>query len=373
MGETCYSQPKMTVKVGGKQVLSTDVTDFYWRDYAATISPAVSGQQQVDITFSNDNNSWGECDGNLWIDKVTFTSTTPTAAHGVFEQGTPAGTYSLVDNFASLAGAYPPVQMWYQSWTDPWIANFQARWMDMVDAHGQQAMITWEPFVSGYQPLRAIANGEYDTYIRKFAEDSKAWGRPYYLRFAHEMNGNWYPWSPGVNGNTSADYVAAWRHVHDIFVAEGATNVKWVWSPNEEASCPGCTPIEELYPGDSYVDLTAIDGYNWGTTDASGWRPFTSIFASTYDKITTVVAPSKPILIGETSSVEQGGDKAAWITSSYGTEIPNRFPRLVAVIWFHENEQPDRPQDWRVNSSPAALDAYQQAIANGYYQLRALP
>jgi hypothetical protein len=26
-----------------------------------------------------------------------------------------------------------------------------------------------------------------------------------------EFNGSWYPWSIGVNGNTAADYVAAWR------------------------------------------------------------------------------------------------------------------------------------------------------------------
>jgi beta-mannanase len=242
--------------------------------------------------------------------------------------------------------------------------------MNMVDAHGQQAMITWEPNISGSRPLLAVANGKYDAYIRRFAQDSKSWEKPYYLRFAHEMNGTWYPWSPGVNDNTSGDYVAAWRHVHDIFVAEGATNAKWVWSPNEEALCQGCTPIEDLYPGDSYVDLTAMDGYNWGTTDPSGWRSFTSIFASTYDKITNVVASSKPILVAETASVEQGGNKAAWITSAYGTEIPNRFPKLVAIIWFggRENGSDGSLRDWRVNSSPAALGAFKLAIADSYYQ-----
>jgi len=31
------------------------------------------------------------------------------------------------------------------------------------------------------------------------------------------MNGKWQPWSIGVNGNTAAQYVTAWRHAHDIF------------------------------------------------------------------------------------------------------------------------------------------------------------
>src|SRR5436853_485094 len=65
--------------------------------------------------------------------------------------------------------------------------------------------------------LRAIAAGEHDAYVREWARAAAAWGGPLYLRFAHEMNGDWYPWSVGVNGNTSADYQAAWRHVVDIF------------------------------------------------------------------------------------------------------------------------------------------------------------
>ena len=41
------------------------------------------------------------------------------------------------------------------------------------------------------------------------------------LRFAHEMNGGWYRWAKGVNGNTSDQDVQAWRHLHDLFAAEG--------------------------------------------------------------------------------------------------------------------------------------------------------
>ena len=73
--------------------------------------------------------------------------------------------------------------------------------------------------------------GRYDEYIREFAEEARAWGHPFFLRFNWEMNGDWFPWSEGVNGNPSGEYVAAWRHVHDIFAAVGATNVTWVWCP----------------------------------------------------------------------------------------------------------------------------------------------
>jgi beta-mannanase len=42
------------------------------------------------------------------------------------------------------------------------------------------------------------------------------------------MNGDWYPWGKGINGNQLGQYVQAWRHVHDIFAAIHADNVLWV-------------------------------------------------------------------------------------------------------------------------------------------------
>ena len=69
--------------------------------------------------------------------------------------------------------------------------------------------------------MRHVIDGTYDGYIRYFAQKAKEWGHPFFLRFNWEMNGFWFPWSEGVNGNKSGEFVAAWRHVHDIFTAEG--------------------------------------------------------------------------------------------------------------------------------------------------------
>jgi endoglucanase len=72
----------------------------------------------------------------------------------------------------------------------------------------------------------------------------------------------------------------------------------------------------------------------------------------------------KPVIIGEMASSEVGGNKAAWITSAYLRELPARFPRLVAVVWFDE----DKETDWRVNSSASALAAYRRVAASPLYQ-----
>ncbi len=73
---------------------------------------------------------------------------------------------------------------------------------------------------------------QYDSWLTTQAQAMKSFGHPMFLLFDEEMNGTWYSYSPGQNGNTAAGFVAMWRHVHDVFTSVGATNVTWVWCPN---------------------------------------------------------------------------------------------------------------------------------------------
>jgi endoglucanase len=165
------------------------------------------------------------------------------------------------------------------------------------------------------------------------------------------------PWSPGANGNTSAEYVAAWRHVVTLFRQEGATNVRWVWSPNIIVG--DGTPYAELYPGEEWVDWVGVDGYNFGPTrEWHTWTTFYDVFAASYDALAALT--TKPLMIAETASTEIGGDKAAWIRRGLLTDLPTRFPRFQLVIWFHE----DKETDWRINSSPATLAAFREVLAS---------
>jgi hypothetical protein len=199
--------------------------------------------------------------------------------------------------------------------------------------------------------------GSYDAYIKASAQAAAAYGKQFQLRFAPEMNGSWAPWEGSVNGNTPALYVAAWRHVVSIFRAAGATNVQWVWSPNNGPT----STIASYYPGDSWVDVIGIDGYNWGSSLGS-WQSFTQVFGPAYAVVTSLSAV-KPIQISETASAETGGDKPAWITSAFLSEIPTSFPRLIAVIWFDENKE----TNWSIDSSTAALAAYRQIVASSLW------
>ena len=274
---------------------------------------------------------------------------------------------SLVSSFEANAHKPVAIIMWYQHWgvTDGY-QYFQPAWMNAVRAHGSIPLVTWDPWnptLGANQPayvLQNIINGNFDSYIVKWAQASKAWGHPYFLRFAHEMNGNWNPWSEQVNGNKPGQFVLAWRHVHDIFTAQGVTDVTWVWSPNIDFS--NSVPLRELYPGDSYVDWVAMDGYNWGNIGAwHTWESFSALFQQTYNEMLAIT--SKPMMIGEMASTEQDGNKAAWIADAYSSQIPHNFSRIKAVVWFDQ----DKETDWRIESSFAAQNSFASAIQSGMY------
>ena len=276
-------------------------------------------------------------------------------------------TLSAVTAFENDAQKSASIVMWYQgSGTQDKSRNFETSWMNNVRNHGSIPLVSWEPWnytLGTNQPaysLQNIINGNFDAYITKWAQASKSWGHPYFLRFAAEMNGNWYPWSEQVNGNSAGQYVKAWQHVHNIFSAQKVTNVTWVWSPNTEHT--GSTSLAELYPGAAYVDWVGMDGYNWSTVSGHRWQSFSSIFSRTYKDL-LALSLGKPLMVAETASAEVGGDKAAWITDAFTTQLATKFPQIKAVIWFNENKE----TDWRIESSASAQAAFASALSSSMY------
>jgi hypothetical protein len=276
-----------------------------------------------------------------------------------FEQG--AGkSASAVQFFQPFANCNPACSFY----------RFPTAPMDGIRSHGSIPVLSWSsqsiPW-SLSEPdfqLSDLIEGRYDTFIREFAEEARGWGHPFFLRFDWEMNGGWFPWSEGVNGNQSGEFVVAWRHVHDIFTAVGATNATWVWCPFVEGGEPAGR-LSSMYPGDAYVDWTGLDGYNWGTNPAAprGWRSFDQLFAGSYEAIAANVAPSKPMMIAEVGSSEQGGDKAAWIQDALA-KVPADYPQVRALLWF---DKYDDNMDWPIETSASATSAFAEGVGQSVY------
>jgi hypothetical protein len=260
--------------------------------------------------------------------------------------------------------------------------SFPSQAMENARAYGAIPVLSWASQATPYVPgqignpefqLSDVIAGKYDSYIAQFANEARAWGHPFFLRFNWEMNGNWFPWSEGVNGNQPGEYVAAWRHVHDIFTSVGATNVSWVWCPNVDPNAK-FQSIASLYPGNEYVDWTGLDGYNWGPKKG-GWTSFDHLYRSTYDAIVETIAPGKPLMIAEIGSTQEGGSKADWI-SEVLTAVPAEYPEVRGVVWF---DKFDDGMDWPIETSSSASSALAAGVqdtayrANDYANLSAGP
>lgn len=256
------------------------------------------------------------------------------------------------------------------NWSSPFYLSdcngyctFQTSQFNTVRDHGSIPFFSWNPGPGGGNFTDAkIAAGSQDTYITNWAKAAKSWGHPFFLRFAWEMNAPWFPWGVGNNGTTAADYVAMWRHVHDIFDSVGADNVTWVWCPNVDPYNRR-TPMGSVYPGPTYVDWTCLDGYN----GANPWTSFSGLFKSSYDKITGMLATGKPMIVGETASTEAGGSKAQWITAML-SKLPTEFPKIRGLLWFDKVEAgPGGHSDWPIESSSSASKAFAAGIQGAAY------
>jgi Glycosyl hydrolase family 26 len=227
-------------------------------------------------------------------------------------------------------------------------------------------LVTWMPYGNG-DPLDEYIAGVHDAYVIQEAQEAKALGVTILMRWGHEMNGNWYPWSGSDNGGADAGaaggpakYIAAYQHVHDLFVSQGATNVVWIWCINvADVPAEPWNHWTSYYPGDAYVDWVGLDAYNWGTSSSCCvWQTFTDLVATPYQDY----VGKKPMMLPETASAELGGDKAGWINDMH-TALKTEFTGIQAVIWFDINKE----TDWRINSSPTALAAYRSMALDPYF------
>jgi len=276
---------------------------------------------------------------------------------GLYSPPAPESGIGDIDALASTLERPVDVVLSYQQWSGS-ERQFNPSWVANVVRSGRIPLLTWEPWAPGpanqsdYR-LRLIARGAFDSYIGNWARALKSFGKVVYLRPMHEMNGNWYPWGGTVNQNSPRLFVAAWRRMWTIFAGAGAGNVRWVWSPlAEDVPRTAANRFERYYPGARYVDVLALDGYNWGSTfpQYGGWRSFAQIFANGYGRI-AALGP-QPIWIAETASAPEGGDKAAWVHDMF-TWVGSR-PRIHALVWFNVNKE----RDWRATSAADVIDSF---------------
>lgn len=184
--------------------------------------------------------------------------------------------------------------------------------------------------------LQNIVKGRYDYLLKRFAKGAKKFGKPIFVSFAHEMNGNWYPWSGDPNL-----YIKAWRHVHKV-ISKIACNVTWVWNPNVDF------PMNQHYPGKQYVDWVAIDGYN--KIKGNPVFPVSSVFTNSLSYLKTL---GKPMMIGEFACSR---DNTTCLTG-FIDFVTNPRNNVKAFIYFNE----DKEEKWEIRTG-AERQTYRSSI-----------
>lgn len=291
--------------------------------------------------------------------------------------------WSEYNDVATKVGVSPNMAGYFQGWD----SDFRADAVTRSWAQGDLPLLTWEsrPMLAENDvvdepeySLPRIIEGDHDAYLRKYARDVAKLKLPVAIRLNHEMNSGWYPWSEQtsdgapVNGNNRGDYVKMWRHVHDIFEAEGANAyVIWVWAPNIVNRLPAVNkPVEytrSLYPGDEYVDWVGLSGYYRPPFDKNQPPTFDYTFDRTLDQLRSFT--DKPILLAEVGATEISGKKPQWFESMFTSLAEPRNADIIGVAYFHHAVtsyvQGERTtNDWRITSRADSLAAFRAGIAN---------
>jgi Glycosyl hydrolase family 26 len=288
--------------------------------------------------------------------RFTYLPATPPAVHaslpaapasylGVFENGTPP-SYGPIEKFAHAAGAEPNLVGYYSGWAEPFATSFA----ESMHSHGVIPFVQIDPTLAS---VAGIADGAYDGYLRLYADSVADYRHPVVIGFGHEMNAPGQSW--GYGRTAPSTFVAAWRHIVDVFNQEGAGNVIWLWTI--QADEPGTGPISAWWPGPKYVKWVGIDGYYSRPTDT-----FARVFATTIDQVRAFTG--KPILLSETAVGRRDNQFANILDLFEGMT----HYKALGLVWFDKNltQQSDHPswarQDWRIEDSTLAERAFQAGI-----------
>jgi hypothetical protein len=244
--------------------------------------------------------------------------------------------------FAKAAGKHPNMVGYYSGWAAPFAASFARK----VHAHGIIPYVQIDPTDA---LVSAIATGKYDIYLRTYADSVRDFRHAVVIGFGHEMNAPWYSWGYGhVQPST---FVAAWRHIVTLFRGQGAGNVTWLWTINQDR--PGTGPVRAWWPGAKYVTWVGIDGYYFRPSDT-----FAKVFGTTIDQVRAFT--KKPILLSETGVGPAAGQFA---------KIGNLFEgmrkyNMLGLVWFDIAQRGGiHHQNWRIDGNTPAEAAFHLGIA----------
>ncbi len=292
---------------------------------------------------------------------------------------------------------FPNLQGEFATWdkdANGWIPA--AKFAEATSKVGATPILTLEPYLPATILSWKPGSKAYEA-TKAFAQGAGKWGQPLFIRFAHEMNGSWYPWAEWTDKNenmqrdagedtgfTPENYRQAYRNIASMF-RQYAPNAALIWCPNSGLLGGGQRDVfRPFYPGDDVVDWVGIDvyerGWNLPMPGAHLWGGQFG-YNLTHDMTDNTATKAnesvnfyqlfgqwkrKPIMICETAATLsyrtdlQPAERAqmtrdwkigywnpaeyGWMQGVYGTSnyknqkftapLDAEFPQVKAIVWF---------------------------------------
>jgi hypothetical protein len=219
---------------------------------------------------------------------------------------------------------------------------------------GSLLLVSW-----ALNDSRGIAAGRYDASIRQRAQQFKALGKPVFLEWRWEMD------RPNLRSEVGspADYVAAWKHIRQVFAQQKVSNVAWVWCPTARGFANGTAAA--YYPGNDQVDWICADAY----PRAGPERSFASIVQPF---LAWAAQHPRPVMIGEYGVPRSygAGQRAQWLRDAEQTVL--RHHQIKAVLYFDSDTSGTSPQT-RYGLDAGPLGVFRAMADNGYFNPQGVP
>jgi serine/threonine protein kinase len=232
----------------------------------------------------------------------------PTSYLGTYVTGQPA--WQPVARFADAIGAHPDLAGYVSRWAEPFPTSFARA----DHRHGATPLVQLEPTPA---VVRGIIAGDYNAYLRDYATSVRNFGSAVVVGFGHDMNDPGHSWAH--SHVRPATFIAAWRHIVDLFRGQGADNVSWLWTvPPGRAG----TRLTAWWPGARYVTWVGVDGSYSRPSDT-----FATVFGQAIHQMRRFT--TRPILLSVSLARPFSGQAAA--IDDLFTEI-HRY-KTLGLMW----------------------------------------
>ncbi|HET8615446.1 MAG TPA: glycosyl hydrolase [Actinomycetales bacterium] len=200
-------------------------------------------------------------------------------------------------------------------------------------------------------PWRTVASAKagsatYNDLVR-WADTLKQRQGPILVAFSHEPEGKS---SAREKLGTAAEFIAAWRKVHDVFQARGVRNVEYTWTMTSNAFRvkPGdARYAPKWYPGDAYVDNVATAAYNWYTC-GEGNGQWLSLQNRAAAPLAFAKAHKKGYVLAEWAS-QKDARRAQWLKDARSFMLANASS--IRGAFYYQSPTPRPGCSWMLTTS----------------------